>query len=328
MGSFDDIREFVRIERERAQNLAKRREVGRNSWHRRSCVLGGCDFLPGDHPAREVQGATVSAGVGSMTRMQIEDAPPATEGSHPAQEPQSSAYGSTGPGLHPRTAGLSTNVPLDSGFVSKILQGADTQAVPETAEPAGATHAERAMAMDINKRLAQVSTEKAHLDRICGALSKYSGSRLFKRFFVEKILDQGRVQVSKHTKSYIAYSYLFCAFYSREMIEYFRIRLFTLNASPLCGIYLIYFGVLKLKQSVKEANAFIRAVVCEKCNESSGEVVEWFLVVLGDLLRTKLPQDLFSVCENIEQRVLVCIENRARIERISSRIRSLLGHSV
>lgn len=318
MASFDDISEFIRIEMERIKNAEKLKAMKRRRDER---VRPSCrsdaeedtavaqDMFEGAMPHAAKDPAVVM-----HDRKQIEVAEPEM---HMMQDIE----------MEEQAVEAFTNIPFSGTFISKVFRAAKECGIAENInkdERRIPLPSQRELTIEINKRLSQVSTEKTHLDRIHALLKKHSGSPLFVKLFVHKILDQGRLQVTKHPKSYIAYSYIFCTFYSKEMMNYFRVKLFTLNTEPLHGVYSMYFGVLKLKQNIKEAYAFITSVTGAYPNKFSGEVVEWFLTILGQMLAVKIPMEFSEICKLIEHNVVHAIENKACAERIKSTTSSLL----
>lgn len=318
MASFDDIAEFIRIEMERVKNAEKLKALKRRRAQRT--------------PSLQIPSAGENT---AAARDMFEGAlPPTTKEPDVVCEMKETEVIRPDVcmvqdiGVEEQASTFVTNIPFSGSFISKVFRAADECGIADKIrkdESCIPLTAQRELTMEINKRLSQVSTEKTHLDKIHTLLKKHSGSPLFVKLFVHKILDQGRLQVTKHPKSYIAYSYIFCTFYSREMMSYFRVRLFTLNAEPLYGVYSTYFGVLKLKQNIKEAYAFIASVTGASPNKFSGEVVEWFLTILGQMLAMKIPVEFSEICRLIEHNVVHAIENRACAERIKSATSSLLG---
>lgn len=319
MTNFDDISEFIRIEVERVKNAEKLKALKRRKAER----------VPLSRSFDAEEDTAVARNV-------FERVLPPTTGKpvvlmHARKEAEvikPEVYMIQDIKLEEQEVEVVTNIPFSGSFISKVFRAADECGITEKIskdERCIPLSTQRELTMEINKRLSQVSTEKTHLDKIHIMLKKHSGSSLFVKLFVHKILDQGRVQVTKHPKSYIAYSYIFCTFYSREMMNYFRVKLFTLSAEPLHGVYSMYFGVLKLKQNIKEACAFITSVTGARPNKFSGEVVEWFLTILGQMLAMKTPIEFTEICRLIEHNVVYAIENRACAERIKSATSSLLG---
>lgn len=304
MGSFDDVTEFIRIERERTRSAERLKTTIRDEIARNHTP-------PEKHVTFDSQVV-----IAHVERNHVEEEILAYE--DVAETPNS------GVNVEDSTnVTVTTNIPFSGAFIAKIMGDVATFNIERSiAESEKQTHprVQKEMMMEVNKRLSQVSTDKAHLDKVCETLRRYSGSYLFVKIFVHKILDQGRLQVTKHPKSYVAYSYLFCTLYSREMISYFRAHLFTLRFEPLYGVYLIYFGILKFKQSVREACAFIKSVLGATQNRFSSEVIEWFLTVLGPLLKSKAPSEFVQICSFIESSVVCTIENKACAERIRATI--------
>ncbi|KAL0266170.1 UNVERIFIED_CONTAM: hypothetical protein PYX00_011887 [Menopon gallinae] len=322
MGSFDDISEFIRIETERAKNAEALKTLARRNTASAHVSFNSHSFP--EQNAREHAAASLyvfeevllhnAEKLAADVVCEVEK----TEDSMPGTDTPQDARG--------LAAEVATNIPFSGTFISKVFRAAEESNIFEKIredERSVPLSTQREMTMEINKRLSQVSTEKTHLDKIHVLLKRHSGFSIFVKLFVHKILDQGRLQVTKHPKSYIAYSYIFCTFYSREMMNYFRIKLFTLNAEPLYGVYSTYFGILKLKQNVKEAHAFIASVTGACPSRLSGEVVEWFLTILGSMLATKIPAEFSEVCRAIEHNMLHRLENRACAERIKSATSSL-----
>ncbi|KAH9412008.1 hypothetical protein HK407_02g04560 [Ordospora pajunii] len=140
--------------------------------------------------------------------------------------------------------------------------------------------------MQINKRLSQVSGNVGQVDRIFNVLREYSNSYLFIETFVLKLIEQGRIQVSSCPNSYREFSVLFCKFFTVELMEYFRVVLFTMKATinTVRGMYGIYFGVLEILGEADEAWFFIASVLNSEQNEMSCYVVECFFSILGKML--------------------------------------------
>ncbi|KHN70323.1 hypothetical protein M896_021620 [Ordospora colligata OC4] len=140
--------------------------------------------------------------------------------------------------------------------------------------------------MQINKRLSQVSGNAGQVDKIFNVLREYSNSYLFIETFVLKLIEQGRIQVSSCPGSYREFSALFCKFFTVELMEYFRVVLFTMKATigTIRGMYGIYFGVLEMLGEADEAWFFIASVLNSEQNEMSCYVIECFFSILGGML--------------------------------------------
>lgn len=140
--------------------------------------------------------------------------------------------------------------------------------------------------IQINKRLTQVSGRAGQVDLVFRALEQYSHTYVFVETFTLKMIEQGKLQVSSCPGSYREFAELFCRFYSPELMEYFRVILFTKEASTstVRGIYSIYFGILEIQENSDEAWFFIASMLNSAQNELSCYVVESFFSILGRLL--------------------------------------------
>ncbi|UYI26814.1 nucleoporin Gle1 [Encephalitozoon cuniculi] len=174
--------------------------------------------------------------------------------------------------------------------------------------------------IQINKRLTQVSGRTGQVKKIFNVLEEYSHSYVFIETFVLKIIEQGRLQVSSCPGSYREFAELFCRFYSPELMEYFRVILFTkdASASTIKGIYGIYFGVLEIQENSDEAWFFIASVLNSRQNELSCYVVECFFSILGDLLFRVCRTPFFKLVEYVKKYYFAEMSNEPCRIRLSS----------
>ncbi|AFN83681.1 hypothetical protein EROM_090640 [Encephalitozoon romaleae SJ-2008] len=216
-----------------------------------------------------------------------------------------------------------TNVPFTEEFISRfILSKAyvlieekiwrEKLIMPKTAQMQAK--------IQINKRMTQVSGKAGQVDKIFNVLKEYSHSYVFVETFTLKIIEQGRLQVSSCPGSYREFAELFCMFYSSELMEYFRVILFTREASvsTIKGIYSIYFGVLEIQNNADEAWFFIASVLNSRQNKLSCYVVECFFSILGGLLFRECRGPFFKLIEYVKRYYFKEMDNEPCKTRISS----------
>ncbi|KAG5858569.1 hypothetical protein KMI_14g19530 [Encephalitozoon hellem] len=199
-----------------------------------------------------------------------------------------------------------TNIPFTEELVSRFILNNGYVSIEENIwkEKLVMPKAAQMQAkIQINKRLTQVSGKAGQVGKIFNVLREYSHSYVFLETFTLKIVEQGRLQVSSCPGSYREFSELFCMFYSPELMEYFRVILFTREASvnTIKGIYSIYFGVLEIQNNADEAWFFIASVLNSKQNKLSCYVVECFFSILGDLLFRECRRPFFKLMEYVKK---------------------------
>lgn len=174
--------------------------------------------------------------------------------------------------------------------------------------------------IQINKRMTQVSGKAGQVGKIFNVLKEYSHSYVFVETFTLKIIEQGRLQVSSCPGSYREFAELFCMFYSSELMEYFRVILFTreVSASTIKGIYSIYFGVLEVQNNADEAWFFIASVLNSRQSKLSCYVVECFFSILGGLLFRECRGPFFKLMEYVKKYYFKEMDNEPCKTRISS----------
>lgn len=174
--------------------------------------------------------------------------------------------------------------------------------------------------MFVNKKCNQVSTSFEHTISLANEIIPYKTNNAFREIFIRKVLDQGRVQVSGHLESYKPFSFLLLNLNCPEMIESY-IKLLILkegNEMELKGMYAIYFGYLNLKEDVDECWFWCSSVLNEIPNLSTGYIIELFLIICGDLLAERIPNQFIKLLKYIETYFLKEIDNTSVIQRLST----------
>lgn len=140
----------------------------------------------------------------------------------------------------------------------------------------------------INKRVSQVSNDIDHIKKVSKDVLKYTHDPELNKMIAELIIRQGKLQVAVHNDSYKGYSYFFVLIYNDNLMQDFRYKVLTdesVDNSLTKGVYLVYFGILKLHKSFDEAWFFFASMMNVKPIEKSLYVLESFLIVLGSDLK-------------------------------------------
>ncbi|ADM12273.1 uncharacterized protein Eint_091450 [Encephalitozoon intestinalis ATCC 50506] len=217
----------------------------------------------------------------------------------------------------------STNVPFTDELVSRFILNKAYVSIEEKIWRERQTmpkNIQMQTKIQVNKRLTQVSGKAGQVDRIFNVLREYSHSYVFVETFTVKIIEQGRLQVSSCPESYKEFAELFCRFYSSELMEYFRVILFTREASSstIKGVYSIYFGVLEIQGNSDEAWFFIASMLNSRQSELSCYVVECFFSILGNLLFRTCRGPFFKLIEYVKRYYFREMNNEPCKIRISS----------
>lgn len=140
----------------------------------------------------------------------------------------------------------------------------------------------------INKRIMQVTADVEHIKEISKDIVGFTNDTNLIQVINSVIVQQGKLQVALHNESYKGYAYFFSSIYNEEIMQNFRYKVFTDPATDnqaTKGVYLIYFGVLKLMKLYDEAWFLFASMMNVKPIEKSLYVMEGFLIVLcSDLM--------------------------------------------
>ncbi|RVD92645.1 rio-like serine-threonine kinase [Tubulinosema ratisbonensis] len=137
----------------------------------------------------------------------------------------------------------------------------------------------------LTKRVSQMTSDKDHMDKVCNSIKLESF--LHKEILADKLIELGIKDVTLRPKTSNIYAYLMCVLYDKELYSLFRNKLFTSQVNEITGAYSIYFNVLSIKNKIKEAIFFVKALVCMPGSVVNGELLVNFLNFCGKFLKSK-----------------------------------------
>lgn len=155
----------------------------------------------------------------------------------------------------------------------------------------------------INKKCNQISVDFEHTKNLISEINAWKDNRIFIHLFARKILEQGRIQVSRHFESYKPFSYVLYAMQSKYLIETYTSLMIYRNGDEgeLCGIYSIYFGYLRLSQDSQALWFWLACVLNCDPSEYSGYILEKCLIICGEFLREKCGNQFVKILKYIKK---------------------------
>ncbi|KAI5148517.1 hypothetical protein ENBRE01_0378 [Enteropsectra breve] len=141
----------------------------------------------------------------------------------------------------------------------------------------------------VNKKFNQLSSDFSHTSYLIDELLPHVNNPLFREFCAQKLIEQGRIQVSAQLEFYKPLSYLISKCCSKELLDLYIKYLINRkgNANEVKGMYAIYFGYLNLAEDVPGCWFWLASVLNSPVNEMSGYVLEVFLKICGEMMKEK-----------------------------------------
>ncbi|KAM0685020.1 hypothetical protein COBT_003771 [Conglomerata obtusa] len=171
----------------------------------------------------------------------------------------------------------------------------------------------------VNKRLMQVSNDLKHIQELSKDLIKHKENPLFIEAFSKKLIEQCKLQVSRHKDSYKGMSYFFSLVKTEALMNFYRYKLYTeeiRDYNILKSVYLVYFGILKLCGLFEEAWFVLASILNLNPNEGSLYVLEALIIVLGRNMKEFYGESFFSIKEFLINKFFILIDNDAVKVRI------------
>lgn len=211
---------------------------------------------------------------------------------------------------------LLTNIPFSQSLIDKFIAGYSNQ---------------RELDLDynakrfINKRITQVSFDANQITRIANELKQYTKSFGNIVQINLKIIEQGKLQVSTHRESYKSYAYLLDCISDDKLHADFRFRVMTvkhIETRHLTGVYLIFFGFLKLRKLFDEAWFVLASILNVEPSSGSLYVIEAFIYVLGKNMHDFYGSELQKIQNYLEHEYFLTVDNEPIKVRINHLIRT------
>lgn len=225
--------------------------------------------------------------------------------------------------VHPKTKAVTeektrqTNIPIRDELINKFILPYENIKLPSLTSEL--IHLKRI----INKRITQISADANHTNEIAEELRGYVDNPHFNLLLVQKIVEMGKLQVAIHKESYKSYSYFLGLMYknNENLLDVLRLNVFTakeMDGKVLKGIYLIYFGMLKILKLYDEAWFFFASILHVKPEEASLYVLEAFFIIFGKDMINFYGNEYIKLIEVIKTEYFSHIDNDAVKTRIIS----------
>lgn len=215
-----------------------------------------------------------------------------------------------------------TNIPFSEEFISRFI--ISYQKMANNVVNQSLFEAKRF----INKRISQVSTDPSHIKDISTGFEKFVNNPELVNLITNKIVAQGKLQVAIHNDSYKGYAYFFSLIYNENIMQDLRFKVFTdevVDNNVTKGIYMIYFGILKIKKLFDEAWFFFASMMNVKPIEKSLYVLEAFIIVLGSDVKHFYGVEFEKIQKFICESYCLEINNMAVRTRIKTLLSKLMG---
>ncbi|EPR79188.1 hypothetical protein SLOPH_1784 [Spraguea lophii 42_110] len=226
-----------------------------------------------------------------------------------------------------------TNIPLTQHFIDTSINTKEYSTILKLIENDRnkiQKGQQNKIILTVSKRVSQITTDTNQIDKIIQTLDPIKNSYIFMEYLSNKIIEQARVQVSQHKDSYKSYAYLLSKIYDQEktfdsLCLIFKNKIITskIEEKSIKGVYLIYFGLLDIKNNLKESWFFLAGLLNVEPNHSSFYVLESFLSVLGDKMLEEYKERFIGLLKYIRDTYLKMFEDepsRVRIENLTTKI--------